>query len=219
MEDPSEPDHLILERRTVAVLLAAGASERLGGEPKALLPVGPETAIRRMARIATEAGLARVVTVVGAHRTPIEEELAGSGSIVVFNEDWAAGRTGSVQAGLLEAGPADQVLLWPVDHPFVRAGTVAGLVGAAPSDALAVWLVPTYRGAGGHPVVLRPPVFARVLELPASAPLRALLPVLGPQVLRIPVDDPGVTAKVDTPESYRTHEAAWRDRGGDGDGP
>jgi molybdenum cofactor cytidylyltransferase len=198
---------------TAALLLSAGESSRFGGLPKALLSAGERSAVRRLAEVALFESLDPVVVVVGAHPGPIAHELRGLSVEIVQAEQWYEGRTASVQAGLM-ALPADRdILFWPVDHPFVAARTVEALTSLLERDALGVWFIPTYQGHGGHPVVWRSTVRRDVLELRADAPIRSLLPEFGPQVRRVPVDDPGVLANVDTPETYRVALDDWRSRG------
>jgi CTP:molybdopterin cytidylyltransferase MocA len=199
----------------IAVVLSAGASERFHREPKALLPVGRETAVARIVRIGLESGCDRAIVVVGPHLREVADALEGSGALVVENPDWPRGRTGSVQRGLRAAGPGATVLLWPVDHPFVAPRTVERLFEAASGDPLALWLIPSYEGRGGHPVVLRGTALSAIAELGSDAPLRQLLPGLGPQVVRVAVRDPGVLDNVDTPERYREALDAWAWRGDD----
>jgi molybdenum cofactor cytidylyltransferase len=186
-----------------AILLAGGASTRMGGAPKGLLEVDGVSALRRMATICEVAGLSPVVAVVGAHASEIRRALSGTSPFVVEHSGWAAGRTGTIQAGLAALGPAAGTLLWPVDHPFVEAKTVRTLVERAEADAMAVWVIPTFDGRGGHPIVLDRATFGPILELPADRALRSLLVGYGPQVLRVAVDDPEVVENIDTPESYR----------------
>lgn len=194
---------------TAALLLAAGASTRWGGAPKALLPVGERTSIRRLAEVCLTDGFDPVTAVVGAHRGPIAHELRGLSVEIVEAEHWYEGRTASVQAGLAALPERTDVLFWPVDHPFVSPRTVDALLAARERDLLGVWFLPTYQGAGGHPVLWRPPVVREVLQLRPDAPIRSLLPEFGPQVCRLAVDDPGVLANVDTPEEYRAAHDAW----------
>ncbi|MGP8073212.1 MAG: NTP transferase domain-containing protein [Thermoplasmata archaeon] len=200
---------------TAALILSGGASTRFGGQPKALLPTDERSSVRRLAEICLATGADPVVTVVGAHRGPISHELRGLPVEIVDAEEWYEGRTASVQAGL-RAIPEDRdVLLWPVDHPFVSTRTVDTLGRVRESDTLAVWFIPTYRGKGGHPVLWRPMVRNDILDLRSDAPLRSLLPEFGPQVRRVAVEDPGVVANVDTPEDYRLAWDEWHTREGD----
>ncbi|HYB78310.1 MAG TPA: nucleotidyltransferase family protein [Thermoplasmata archaeon] len=197
---------------TAALLLSGGESNRFGGTPKALMPVGGRPAVRRLAEICLDRGLDPVVVVVGPHRGPIAHELRETGVTLVDSELWYEGRTASIHSGL-EAIPTDRdVLFWPVDHPFVLESTIDALLAAPSTDALAVWFIPTHEGHGGHPVYWRSSVRGDILDLRSDAPLRSLLPEFGVQVRRIAVNDPGVVTNVDTPEEYRTALEEWASR-------
>ncbi|HTS33416.1 MAG TPA: nucleotidyltransferase family protein [Thermoplasmata archaeon] len=197
---------------TAALLLSGGASTRFGGQPKALLPVGERTSVRRLAEECLAENADPVVVVVGAHRALIAHELRGLPVEVAEAEDWYEGRTASVHAGL-RAIPEDRdVLLWPVDHPFVSTRTIDALFSVRERDLLAVWFIPTYQGRGGHPVLWRSSIRRDINELRPDAPLRSLLPEFGPQVRRVAVEDPGVVANVDTPEQYSAAYDEWQAR-------
>jgi CTP:molybdopterin cytidylyltransferase MocA len=197
---------------TAALLLSGGESSRFGGLPKALVPLGRSTAVRRLAEVCVSRGLDPVAVVVGPHRGPVARELRDMPVTLVDSELWYEGRTASVQSGL-EAIPADHdVLFWPVDHPFVSPSTVDVLAQARDSDPLAVWFIPTFEGRGGHPVLWRSVVRSDILEVRGDAPLRSLLPEFGVQVRRVAVNDPGVVANVDTPEEYRVALEEWEAR-------
>ena len=196
------------------VILSAGESSRFGHQPKALLSVGPELAVQRIVRVSHEFGTDPVVVVTGPHDAPIRHALRDHTAQIVNNQDWEVGRTGSIQCGL-NAVPEDRdILLWPVDHPFPRVETIASLLRCLEDDEVAWWFIPEHSNQGGHPVLLRQPIRARVNELRADAPLRALLPEIPLFVRRIPVADPGVIASVDTPEGYAEAYDAWRQREG-----
>ncbi len=191
-----------------AIVLSAGASARWGGRPKALLPIGRETALERVVRLARAAGAARTAVVVGRHADELRP-LVSRDVEVLANPQWERGRTGSVQVGLRWAEGAEGVLLWPVDHPFVDGETAAQLLATARRDALALWTLPTFEGRGGHPVAIRREAFGEVLDLDPARPLRTVLRRLGVQVARVPVRDPGVIDSSDTPDEYRDGLARW----------
>jgi len=200
---------------SAALLLAAGESSRFGGSPKALLAAGARSAIRLLAEISLAERFDPVVVVVGTHRTPIAHDLRDLPVEIVDAERWYEGRTASIQAGI-DAIPSDRdILFWPVDHPFVSVQTVQALPSLLVEDTMGVWFIPVFEGRGGHPVLWRSGVRVDILELRSDAPLRSLLPEFGPQVRRVPVNDPGVVANVDTPESYREAHETWLRRGGE----
>jgi molybdenum cofactor cytidylyltransferase len=186
----------------VALILAAGRSSRFGGRPKALLPIWGEPAVARVVRLSREEGFDPWV-VVGMHSVEIRNVLPSPSPEIVENPEWDRGRTGSVQRGLENVDPETSILLWPVDHPFVQAKTIRRLRTVAEHDAMGVWFIPTFEGSGGHPVLLTPPVFPGLRSLDPAAPLRTLLSKFGPQVVRIPVTDPGVRANIDTEQDYQ----------------
>jgi CTP:molybdopterin cytidylyltransferase MocA len=198
---------------SVALILSAGGSTRFGGRPKALLNIAGESAVARIARISREEGFAPRV-VVGPHAPEIRTALSSLGVTILENAEWARGRTGSIQKGLEGVADETTVLLWPVDHPFVQAMTLRRLCSSAEHDTMGVWFIPTFGGAGGHPVLLKPAVLPRIRGLAPFVPLRALQAEFGPQVVRVPVEDPGVRANVDTEEDYLRYQASHLPREG-----
>jgi molybdenum cofactor cytidylyltransferase len=198
---------------TAALLLSGGASSRFGGSPKALASAGERSVVRRMVQVSLAQDYSPIVVVVGPHRTAISHELRDMPVEIVDSEEWFEGRTASVQAGLRAIPDDSDVVMWPVDHPFVSTRTLDRLEAVSEHDSLAVWFIPTFEGRGGHPIFWKPQVRMDLLQLRPDAPLRALLPEFGPQVRRVSVDDPGVLASIDSPEEYRTSYDAWISRG------
>lgn len=188
------------------LVLAAGASRRYGGEPKALLRIGPETAVARIVRLLDLAGTDPIVVVVGAHASEIRTGagIGPTGRVVrwIDHPDWARGRTGSIQAGLPLIPPDADLVLWPVDHALVAPGTLPLLLRASEADPTGRWFVPEYRGRGGHPVLLRPPAWSAIPTLAPDRSLRELLGRVAPPPRRIGVEDPGVVVNLNTPAEY-----------------
>lgn len=185
-----------------AVVLAAGASTRMG-EPKALLrtPDGKRY-VEAIAEAARAAGCDHVVVVLGPpHGDAIRAALTGGAptgtapTTIAWNAHPEQGMLSSVQAALrVVAGDA---LVWPVDIPFVAVATVRTLV---MHDGTIV--VPVHNGRGGHPLRLAQAHFAEVMTLDPSKGLKALLEAHADQVTRLPVDDGAVLVDVDTPDDY-----------------
>jgi len=200
--------------RTAALVLSGGESSRFGGFPKALLSIGPETAVHAVVARCRDRGFDPVVVVTGAHPGPIAHAVRDLRATVVTAENWRDGRTASLQAGLAAVPPEADLLFWPIDHPFVSDRTIDSLLAARDSDPLAVWFLPEWEQRGGHPVLWRSTIRRDLLALRPDAPIRSLIPEFGPQVRRVRVDDPGVLANVDTPEEFREALDAWRRREG-----
>ena len=109
--------------RLAAVVLAAGASTRMG-RPKPLLRWRGRPFVWHVLEQARAAGAEPVIVVEGAVALPRD---ALAGAVVVRNEAWAEGPLGSLQTGLcalLEAGVRAPVLVLTVDRPHVHADTL-----------------------------------------------------------------------------------------------
>src|SRR5260370_7384248 len=77
-------------RRVAGVLLAAGASSRMGTN-KLFLELGGVTLLRRAARTALSAGLDPLLVVLGHESDRARAELEGVASTPVLNPDYASG--------------------------------------------------------------------------------------------------------------------------------
>lgn len=209
-----------------AVVLAAGASTRSGETPKALLrPEAGTSVVRLIVASAFAAGAERTIVVLGAHAESVRRELDGTSAVGVVHPRWATGRTGSVKAGLAaRGGRPGWVLLWPVDHPFVRAGTVRSLFdsartsfeGGGKGGVPAAWLVPTYQGKRGHPVLLSEQAQREVLTYGDDEPLFRYPRGHPGEVREVAVLDPGILENIDTPEAWAAARDRWlrEDRAG-----
>ena len=114
--------------RVAGVVLAAGASTRLGTN-KLLLWLDSEPLVRRVARLALEAGLSPVVVVLGHEAERVAAALDGLAVETVVNPAFGAGMAGSLKLGIARV-PADcaAAVVLLADMPFVTAAMVAALV-------------------------------------------------------------------------------------------
>jgi len=182
------------------VVLAAGRSERMG-RPKALLPCGSggESFLARIRATLRQAGIDEV-------RVVLSPALFGAAGVEdgekVVNPDEGPMLV-SVRLGL-QALPhgVQAVLLWPVDHPLVSRRTVTQLVEAR-RRRNALLAAPIHGGHRGHPVLFSAALIPDLLGAPDNEGARAVVHAYQDDLLRVPVDDIGVLADIDTPEAYR----------------
>lgn len=106
--------------KIAAVILAAGESSRLG-RPKQDVVLNGETLLRRVVRVATEAGLSPVFVVV--RDAKYVEPLQSAGATVLLNPRAFEGMATSIQLGVqrTKAEGADGVVLLTCDQPAVTA--------------------------------------------------------------------------------------------------
>lgn len=145
-----------LERRTTAVLLAAGAGTRLGLGPKALLPFRSHTLVEVLAGVLLDGGCREVVIVLGADAGRVRETTDLAPYTVIENPDWQTGMGSSFRRGLAAAAAEDNVLMALVDQPGLTPETVARLLSAHRAGRVTA---AAYRGSDGtlrrgHPLLL-----------------------------------------------------------------
>jgi molybdenum cofactor cytidylyltransferase len=186
--------------RVAAVILAAGASTRMGRN-KLLLPVEGEPMVHRAARRALAAGLAPVVVVLGHEGDRVRAALADLDVAFVTSPEPTGPTSASLHAGLRALGPAvgaTVVMLSDMVHvteAMLRTLVEASARGTAPLEV------------SRYGDVLAPPLLFR----------RALWPELlawhgegcGKAVVRAHRDEAGVHAwpesalqDIDTPGDY-----------------
>lgn len=112
------------------IILAAGGSSRLGGEPKQLLIQDGTTLIRRMADAALSLQAGPVVVVLGANYDRIRTELTHLPIHTPVNTHWQEGLASSLRVGLntLADEPVDAFLVVLTDQPYVTAELLVQLI-------------------------------------------------------------------------------------------
>lgn len=185
-------------REHVGLILAAGASARMGS-PKSLLtyPDGTRLAEDQVRRMRS-GGCRDVWMVVGAKAEAILEQLPDLPC--AFNPDWETGRWSSVQVGLLSAGTARGYLVLPVDTAGVRPETIATLLQVAdPSEAMA--LRPSYQGRPGRLLWISKTLRDQFLSA-ANPRDKRLDHWVTPYQEILPVDDPAILNNINTPQEW-----------------
>jgi len=151
-----------------AVVLAAGASTRLG-EPKQLLMLGGETLLERAVRVAREAGCSPVVVVLGASAASIQAVCDFGDAVVVVNDGWAEGMGSSVRTGVGALLDVDACVVMTCDMPAVTASHLRALMASGEVTAS------SYAGRRGVPAYFPAGAFQSLLELRGDAGAKDLL--------------------------------------------
>jgi molybdenum cofactor cytidylyltransferase len=185
-----------------AIILAAGASSRIGSD-KALLKYHGVPFLIQIRGVVQAAGLHPSLVVLGPSAANVLDELDLPASIIVRNPE---PDTGPLQSLKLALGGLNQmvdgVLVWHVDRPRIELLTVEHLLAVARTGPEPI-IVPSYEGRRGHPVIFMRPVFDEILRTPNALGARAVVRADPSRVAVVSVDDPSVLEDVDTPEDYK----------------
>ena len=183
-----------------AIVLAAGASTRMG-RPKSLLrmPSG-ETFVGRIHHTLGSAGLDPVVIV---SRPDLEQAIAAAipGARLAVNAHPDRGQLSSLLVGLDALAPCEAAMMTLVDLPLVRVETVRSIVDAWRLTR-APLVRPVHNGRHGHPVIFGTSLLSALRQADASGGARPVVHAFAPEGVDVPVDDAGTVYDVDTPEEY-----------------
>ena len=155
-----------------AVILAAGASRRLG-EPKQLVRLDGETLLERAVRVAREAGCSPVIVVLGAEYVQVLTGCSLGDVVTVINDEWEEGMGASIRLGVRACqnvfSEAEGVVIMTCDQPAVTAEHIERLVAGRELAAS------RYSERSGVPAFFPKEYFAGLTSLSGDAGARDLL--------------------------------------------
>ena len=185
----------------VGVVLAAGASRRLG-RPKQTLPFGDTTLLGRVVADVEGSSLERVVVVVEPELATRVPGLSQGRNVCVAPDTRSDGCSGSLHAGLSEAGECEAVMLLLGDMPGVDAAVIDAVAADWRRDR--PWaMVTSYRDGLGHPFVFAEAAFPDLLALHGDKAVWKLLDQHPDRIARS--SQPGRRpADIDTDTDYRS---------------
>lgn len=186
----------------VALVLAAGAARRFGGDKLAAEFRG-EPLVAHAIRAARAAPVERVIVVCGPGLAV--GDWTGAPAVEALRID-SAELSQSLKAGVAAAGQTDGVFVFLGDMPLVPNG-IAGRLATALGDSFAA--IPRHGGVNGHPVLLSRRAFAAVAGLSGDEGAGRLLRDRD-DVVFVPVDDAAILLDVDRPDDL-ARLAARRD--------
>lgn len=197
-----------------AVLLAAGASRRMGGVNKLLLDIDGTPMVRRTAAAILASGVAELVVVLGHDREAVAGALHGLSLKSVFNAHHGDGQVTSVRAGLAAVSPvSDAVMMCLADQPLLGAEDYRRLIAAFAALPPGLIAVPTVDGERGNPVVLPAALKDEVLGRGVKFGCRNLIRDNPGLVAPVEMQNRSFLVDIDTPDDLRNHVAPARRAG------
>ena len=173
------------------LLTAAGKSTRMG-TPKALLMWNGKRLINHQIDTMRNAGISTIVVVLGYKYDELQKHIQDKSVKICINDNYAKGRTSSIQYGISEAfRDNSSVLLLSVDQP--RPTKI--LKSLVKSHLLKNTLIsyPIYKGKRGHPIIISTKLKNEFNNLSESKfGLRDILNKYRELANEIPMNDPSV---------------------------
>ena len=197
MAHPDSPNGAgLVSGDIVGLLLSAGSATRFGSDKlQHKLLHGVPIAVQAARHLRAE--VARVVAVVRPGADATTAALAAEGVEVVVCESADEGMGASLACAVRAAGAAEGYLVSLGDMPFIRPSSIAAVRDALAGGAGLV--APYFRTRRGHPVGISGRFRAELEALGGDEGAKNLLAAHEPELVKIPVGDPGVIRDIDRP--------------------
>jgi molybdenum cofactor cytidylyltransferase len=183
------------------VILAAGASSRLG-KPKQNLVFKGQTLLQRMI-VSASAVSGQVIVVLGANLNEIDSTNFDVATEILYNEDWALGMGSSIRQATSHVEQkyphANAMLVTVCDQPYVDTALLQQLfetAGFVKHDIVAC----SYKGTVGVPAVFKKICFPELLKLNGKEGAKKIMEQRLQNVYQIPF--PLGSVDIDTEEDF-----------------
>ena len=192
-------------KRVAGILLAAGASTRMG-KTKQLLPFGEKTLIERVLVEALNSELDKVVLVLGYQAVEIKKIINPVSPqpklSIIENRQFKQGISSSIITGLSEIeNTHDHVMILLGDMPFIHRDLINLLIRRYLKSGLWIGAIKG-QDRPAHPMIFSRQLYPELLILQGDVGARALFTKYSDQVCLIQPEGPYNDRDIDTPEDY-----------------
>jgi molybdenum cofactor cytidylyltransferase len=195
-----EPDPIHeVQRRTGAIVLAAGQSSRMG-HPKMLLPWAGTTVIQHIVKQLVNVGIYDNVVVAGDEKATIADRLEKFPVRLVSN--YQGEMFQSIRSGLFALEhTCDAAFIVLGDQPMLKRSVLTQMLEAYAQNRGAL-IVPSYNEQRGHPILIDRAFWPMLLDMSDDATLRDFLAMQEGYIHHEVVQTPAILYDIDTPEDY-----------------
>jgi molybdenum cofactor cytidylyltransferase len=191
-----------MNKRVVAVVLAAGKAERMG-RLKQLLPFGQKTVLETVVDTLLATSVAEILVVLGHRAEDVQAVLSGRNVSSTVNPNYEKGMFSSVLCGL-DTLPqdADGMMMLLGDQPQIRASVVNAVLDRFQVTDKGI-VIPEVQGHRGHPVIIDIHRYGPAIRsLDGAEGLKPVVRGFPDDTEIVRLDDESILRDMDTPEDY-----------------
>lgn len=187
---------------TVALLLAAGSSTRMG-QPKMLLPFNGKSLLQHCIDEIKNSSAHDLLVVTGCYHSLLEEILKQQQIIYTENEHWQQGMGSSIQKGINQIiqhfSEADSVIILVCDQPHISSSLINEIINKKQETGKGI-VASFYDNTIGTPVLFDKKYFTLLSELDGIYGAKKIVQQFKEDTAT--VDFPEGSIDIDTPEDY-----------------
>lgn len=194
--------------RVSALVLAAGASQRMPGRNKLLLPLAGKTVIAHTVDHLLQSKAGEVIVVLGHEAEAVQRALSGREVAFTTNPNFSQGLSTSIIAGLQAASKSAQgFLISLADQPLVTFAELNLLIRCFVYAGRRSIVAPVYQGRRGNPIIFDRCHLPEMLAISGDTGCKAILAQHPQRVLEVEMQTDHVLRDVDTVEAYEAVRA------------
>ena len=187
-----------------AIILAAGASSRMG-RSKQMLVINGENLLTRTIHTIFKAGIDNVAVVIGAEENAHRKLLDRLAVHVVYNPDWQKGMGSSLKAGLhfltSQKRPPQAIVVSVCDQPLLSADNILNLLKKYIETGKPI-IASRYSGKPGVPALFDHNCFKKLQALGDDQGAKSLI-LSNPGDVAV-IEFPGGEVDLDTMDDYES---------------
>ena len=189
-------------RSTSVLIVAAGFSSRMG-DFKPLMKMGGKTLIEHALNTFSTINTKHIVIITGHKSSEIEQYLEGRDIVFINNEHYGTtDMLHSVKLGMDYLNDkCDSVFIMPADVPLSTPFCAQEMRSLMQNKDAAI-VKPTYKGRGGHPILIGSECFGHILGYAGEGGLKGALSSSQQEISTLPLPVPGIVMDADTQQSF-----------------
>ena len=211
LKEISERGHLRKEERTyhinmnnykiTGILLAAGASRRMGSQNKLLSDLNGKTMIEVVATELVNSKLSHIIVVTGHESEKIKAALTSLDLNFIHNHEYQRGLSTSLKTALeIIPKDTDGIIVCLGDMPLIKAMHIDKLIDAFnPIEGNSI-CVPVYGRKRGNPIVWSNEYLTQIRSIDGDIGAKNILDEHIEQITEVPMEENAVLFDIDTPE-------------------
>lgn len=193
--------------KITGILLAAGASRRMGSQNKLLTDLNGKTMIEVVATELVNSKLSNIIVVTGHESEKVKTALAGLDLNFIHNPQYKRGLSTSLKAALdIIPRNTDGIIVCLGDMPRIRSTHIDKLIDAFnPIEGNSI-CVPIHGRKRGNPILWSNEYLKQIQSINGDMGAKNILDQHIDQITEVPMDENAVLFDIDTPEHLHNYK-------------